>query len=153
MFYRPSHSYILGSSEIYVKFCPFILHKTVIFVYWLRRICYKRWHTESEQVTDKSLGYFPLSLFDCYSRSICTQATFRITWNTTSSAGSSLYFLRYYTFFPHPSKNHFSHLFSSVLNHAASAAFPLFPLFFDAVGLRLGTLVLCEAAFPSCQVD
>lgn len=122
-------------------------------MYWLRRICYKRWHTESEQVTDTSLGYFPLSLFDCYSRSVWTQETFRITWNTTSSAGSSLYFLRYFTFFPHPSKNHFSHLFSSVLNHAASAAFPLFPLFFDAIGLQLSTMVFYEAAFHSSQVD
>jgi len=68
-------------------------------MYWLRRICYKGWHTESEQVTDPSLGYFPPSLFDCYSHSVCTQVTFRITWNTTSSAGPSLYFLRYFTFF------------------------------------------------------
>ena len=91
-----------------------------------------------------SLGYFFPSLFDCYSRSICTQATFRITWNSASFAVPQIF-----SVFPSPSKNHFSHLFSSILNHAASAVLSLFPLFLNSIRLQLSTLVFCEAAFHS----
>ena len=62
-------------------------------------------------------------------------------------------FPKIFHFFPYPSKKHFSLLFSSVLNHAAPATFPLFPLLFDSIGLQLSTLVFCEAAFHSSQVD